>query len=968
MTTLKTKLTKKNEKGIALIFTLVMLSLLMILALSFAMDSMFSQKAAYNSASSSAAGLLAKTQLNQVLSLIEQEATNFTTGNVYSIDSVLGYSASPAGIYTDMLQERMPVSGVLDDDNDNSCLKPTVKVNWNYIRNNGSDDRIIGRAAFVVIPDEKIPLPSLLDKRVGTPDYPKHDEKNNWETRIGKYVSEINVRNAIPNTTATNISIDTIAEYLNYKTSGSTGFANGRFTAIWSSYDDLFDTLDTTPSAVSFTNTEKSEFQKNLNIRSSDDEEAFWADTNNNSKIDTGEYYRRFDLTRTDWDKTNWNEDLEFMREQILMLTKNDTSTIPIHPMLAWDESDGTASTIGLPWLALFGYDKDGNLVSTLKYTFDSLYDRRCQIAANLKDYCDRDKDSTDFIDGNLDTIHRPTSDVDPANWLTNEPSFTGNEQTPYINKIGVQIEIKRTNPATDTATVAVHVTPWVELINIYGTAFSLTNFNNFEIYISGTVEGKVYGDPSSSNLTPINFNTTINLGGLSSFSGYTDFIKGGTTPETTSVFKDAPYNLKVDITKVVIKKVVLYKIDSTTTTRFGYDYVKQLTDGNGLTSVFNDLAGVSKFCWYGWAVHDPRQNLNENDWVPLSPQKGDDAKLVLSFTSTGTGNPGDPYVYSGVANADPTAPEPTDDPSNMSSTWYDKESSSDPVNLSTAHIKNAPMESPWELGFISRGFKWQTINLKTYDADKGVKTFKLTTPDRDYIAGGGRYSSGDANILDQIKMTPDALSPQKMNLNSSALDVFIALLTKVRTGCTIGPNISINSMAGVDPVTQTVLSGTELPTVDIEDIGNFIIDKYKSTIDSEKRLTRASVVDKLLLPAGTVTADTDAKQEELIGKILNLTKFGAKTGYFTVIVLSQSIKDVGGINTTIPISKYSVDGLTSDTQGCKIGVFDAKINDPNDYKTNIYYDEIAGEQKIMLRGRSLGGGNIKIISFQYID
>jgi hypothetical protein len=971
MTMLHTKSAKKNEKGVALIFTLIMLSLLLILALSFTMDSMFEQKAAYNSANASSASSLAQVQLKQILTLVENDnATNFTTGNVYSIPytgwvdpSTISNTNKPELI--DMLKDRFPVYGILDENNDNSCLEPVVKVNWNYIKNDDLDGRIIGRAAYIIIPDEKIPLPSLVDGRdvVGGV-YPKHNDELDTETRIGKYVSEINVRYAIPAVTNPPTDIDTIAKVLSWKQSGNVGFPNGEYEGNWVSFADLFTAITDSPNAVALSDSDKTEFQKNLNIRASDDEEAFWADANNNSKLDAGELYRRFNLARTDWDKTTWADDLEFMREQILMLTKDDTSTVPVHSMQSWDKTDGTASTSGLPWLALFGYDKDGASNASMKMTFASVYDRRCQIAANLKDYCDKDKNSSgNYVDIDGDPIVRPTSDVDPANWKTTEPNFTGNEQTPYINKVGVQVEITRKD-LTGQSKALLEITPWVGLVNIYQVAFPTTSL---EVEISGKVYFKATGYFGSSPEVSVSFTKTITYGGWSSGLGYSNFGKGSSEPgETDYVICDPLETLDVDIEKVEIEKVILYKNNGASVSC--YDYTKRLDDGGSLSNVFTGAEGSFSYCWYGWAVHDPRQNLNKSDWLELTHIKEDnDAKNVLSLTGDGSG--GNPYI--GMPNAENSSNgtgDNTNNPSVISSNYGDKESSSDPVGLSTAHIGNAPMESPWELGFISRGVKWQTINLKKYNIYKAIKTFDIGS--NPYIPGGEFYKDGDANILDQIKMVPDAKSPQKINLNCSVIDGFKALLTKVKYGCDIDSTMSVNSMAGIDPTTGAALSGTELAATDVTTIGKAIIEKYESNDNSEERLTRASVVDKLLLTDATTPAlatVTDAKQEELIAKVVNLTKIGRQTGHFTIIVLAQTIKDIGGTGgNTIDIYKNSEDG-TYGNKPCEIGVFDAYIDLTNPAKS-IYYDEITAEQKIMLKGRALGGGQIKIISFQYID
>ena len=300
---LKIQSTKKNEKGVALIFTLLMLSLLLIMAMGFVLDSMFSQKSAYNAANTSAARFLAEVQLKQVLNLIKNNRMNAAEGYIYSKDLTYGTPSPPPPVEDyDMLQEqtlfpsRLRVDDVLDKYNNIECLTTSPpKVNWNYIKDNSSGPQnIIGRTAFVVIPD-KVPLDSLVDDRTltagtATATYPQHNEKNDTETRIGKYVSEINVRAAIP---AGMTNISTITEKLNWTTVTS-GLYNG---TNWKNFLALFTALpDIIPN-------EKAVFASKLSLAVTDDKEAFWADSKPNTKIDNGELYKRFDLTR-DWTTT----------------------------------------------------------------------------------------------------------------------------------------------------------------------------------------------------------------------------------------------------------------------------------------------------------------------------------------------------------------------------------------------------------------------------------------------------------------------------------------------------------------------------------------------------------------------------------------------------------------------------------------------------------------------------------------
>ena len=348
------KTSKRKEKGIALIFTLIILSLLLILALGFALNSMFDQKAARNAANASFAAFLAQTQLKQVLSLIKNDEANLESSQFYSHDS-----GSPAvtdtNMLKDMLQERLTVPDLLP-------VVDTAKVNWSYIRSQDLEKRIIGRTAFVVIANG-IPLGSLVDGRIGTTAYPKHNEKDDTETRIGKYVSEINVRAAVPvtNSVRSAVEMDNMTTALNWSGDSSDntvpGFTGGKYTGIWDNFSILFKVIDTAMGA-GLSDTQKKEFIDNLSIVSAKDKEAFWADTNGDTVIDSNELYKRFDLTR-DWETANHAEDLTFIKDKILLTT----GTVPDVDMESFTEADSDSNSKGLPWLACFGYKDDGDVL-----------------------------------------------------------------------------------------------------------------------------------------------------------------------------------------------------------------------------------------------------------------------------------------------------------------------------------------------------------------------------------------------------------------------------------------------------------------------------------------------------------------------------------------------------------------------------------------------------------------------------
>jgi hypothetical protein len=613
--------------------------------------------------------------------------------------------------------------------------------------------------------------------------------------------------------------------------------------------------------------------------------------------------------------------------------------------------------------------------------TFTNVKDRRYQIAANLKDYCDSDS--------------YPTSDVDPrgsatTNWKNSatHPTYTGNEKTPYIDKLGLCITANTVTEYDDTTTssttdgwlsAVVEIVPCAGLINMYGTGWTdlvdpgITS--KLIVYIDADVSFSV--KVNSTTLIPTeNVKLTVEIGGGIWDSGYTNYAwSGGSTSVTIAkvpVDPVASAKMTLKITDIKINKAVLYRDNTSPHTGDPdcYDYVKGIEDTTNVT-LYDEVTGDNSLDYFvGWGVHDPRQNLNGTDWKFLGGQyvdKYQPEKIFAYEYSSGL-----PPVFIGKPNCQNSDSSyggglDTEKPSVGDGTNADKEETVvDPANygISTARIKNAPMESPWELGFIHRGKKWQTINLKLYDTSKAYQVTKIpASTGKDYILGGGLYSSGDANILDQIKMSPYTETLQKIALdtkNSSPSFTLKALLSTIYYGCAVDSIVSTDSLAKTGG-TKLEYSGTDTAAL-CTAIKTF----YDDTNNPQNRLTRASVVSQLLLSTSStpaLTSETDAKQEELIGKVINLTKVAGTDGNFTIIVLAQTIKDID--TNGVSITKYASDGTTSGSKACTYGTFDFINNGSS--KTNVYFDEITGEQKILVKG-NINNGVLTIESLQYID
>jgi hypothetical protein len=305
------------------------------------------------------------------------------------------------------------------------------------------------------------------------------------------------------------------------------------------------------------------------------------------------------------------------------------------------------------------------------------------------------------------------------------------------------------------------------------------------------------------------------------------------------------------------------------------------------------------------YEIADPRQNLNLTDWGGITRFDTVDTGTIGSVNTKFIPNPG------GDADSEPNATEP----------W----------EISTAYIRNAPMLSPWELGFLHRGANWQTINLKKYNSDDYVG-----------IGGGSAYSDGDANILDQIKMTPDTETYGKISINSNIEEVLKVLFQKIN----VGSDISNSNGPGT-------LSGTEIDATAAALLAQEILDT-NSTRGGRLFVTRAQMLRQTNGVSGLhnnslgLSQTTDATQEEIIGKSINLTT-AFHQNLYTVIVVAQSIKDVGirGSATTV-----NVNGVA-----CQTGRYD------------IGGDEILATQKILaIVKRNPATGKFYIMEYEYID
>ncbi len=966
----------RSQKGIALLFSLAILSLLLVMALGFATNAIFDQRTAYNSANVTSARLMAQAELNKVFTLLKY----YDDGIFYSHDS------NPATRTSDMLERLKTSEGGSYAFEWKSSYASFI--NWNYVKvNDGITDRIIGRTAFVLIPDEGIDPGSLVNKDIDECLIPFQ------EKRIGVNVDEINIQSIDSSITGSKAAV------FNYDRPPYSPVANpGRYSYTWIDFSTMFSrfALAGQPLSVDMKNNFR---QKWFVIDAMPDKEAFWIDLNGDNVINKNpnamtkfELFHRFYMPYyTDvngngvydaGDTNNWDG----MNINTTILADSDGNGIPDITPDKWSEPvPPTTPVTGncIPWLALYGYDKDGvfnDTDATLKGTFQTVTRLRRQIVANLKDYCSSGYAATS----------------DQPNWLppNTAPTFTGNKRTPYIDEIGVALESsalytkKTVSTFEDTLNVTVALNGYllVKLIDIYSpTPWA----QPFTLKVKGTISYNVAVD--GNNLAPVgpqpfefDLPSTLPFNWNGGYGTYVYTFNAATLPASLI---SPDINVSTTPNPVTVVNGVSVYIDMATlydaSAGFkGYDYSLVNKPAALVGDLLNTNADkTAQSVYFSFQTEDPRQNLNSDDWYVSSIAPAVCPNAVMSGSGVGfwrvkwenplgTG-------YTGIVNEKGSPAGGYADAlilagGNPALCEADKEISTDPaagspLPLSTAFIRQAPMFSTWELGFIHRGVKWQTINLKAYDKDKAAKKISVTdTVAKDYCPGGGLYHAGDANILDQIKMTSQAKSPKKINIKTHRDEVLRALLDKIKIGCIPDPDMatymSLDSMSSTTGLAIDAANG-KAPN---------LIGKIKE--NDINFFTRAGIAgvaefsgfygDEDPAPLKTTSRNTDATQEELIGKTINLCEVGGQIEYFTVVIIAQAIRDVGGVGGDIPINKRKNDGFLLPPIQSRLGRFDYV----KDGLTYYYADEITGEQKIKVRGYRDASGNCKILSYEYVE
>lgn len=932
----KVNVHKKWQKGVALLFALGILGLLLVMALGFATNSIFDQLIASNNGNSSAARTIAQSGLERVRNILQNYAEkmrDIAAPYNFRTDGFYGYSHSEdASVFNTNTNNSYAKSDKLQDFF-SSYLFPasawsnnmTDYINWIYF---SADGRINGRMAYIILNRADLDPARLVRSGVDE-SYASFVEPQ--EVRIGADANEINLRTLDPAIT------QPVA--LNFNDTADGGLFNGNS---WLDMPFLFDQFGLADATM------QKKFTRWFICNSQKSAEAYWIDKDGDGKIVSNELLHRFNLARTDWATINTKTriynllllDALYSGAPNIDIFVNPNAADPINVASGDLWTDETFDGKGIPWLALFGYKTDGTLDATLGATFPGgVVTRRNQIVANLVDYCQPVTVSA-------------TSDS-PADWLTTPPTYTGNKKTPYINEFGGEVqlhtEIVLNAPKYDIA-VNLNFYLYSEIINIYAanwvTPLRLNVKGSFTYdYNIGNL-GAVVNQTQAINVDINAFNWSNGYGTDKRLINSITINKNGVPP--------GQEHATVSNVRFKIDSAVLYVPGAS---NIFYDYAnvdKTATLAmleNNYTTVTVAGTGDDQTSWFSIETEDPRQNLNTTDWiVNTAPAVNNGTNLFYVWTAVDNAG-----VLCGAVNtnSNPAVRH------GLAPATTDAETATDPANgsLSTAYIRELPMVSPWELGFIHRGEKWQTLNLHKYDDTKATKA--ITVGANKYPPGGGAYDLGDANILDQIKMNNSSKN-YKIDLNNEFQDpvlgnrymVLYSLFKNIKSGSTMD---LVNGITG----------GTAI--ADPLDINNIVSTGIigRASTGTNIYKTRAHVVNDIASGPPITNYLTKALKDEILGKMINLVDFDS---YFTVILVAQTIRDVGGSGSSIPINKKLPGDATFSTVNAELGKFDLKVVTAPPPDKYYYADEITSTLKVQAVVHKKIDGTCEILSIKYIQ
>ena len=932
---------KRREKGIALIFTLGILGLLTVLALGFASTAMLNSKISGNISHQQKARYIARLGAERALYALTQ-CPDIPITDIFSKSSVI-YSWEEGSEDRKMIEKRscdgiwklntklngIPIYEITDDYGADS-------VGWEYIRDPQSDTNseskkndIIGRYAYVVVEEIGKLDPSVHLKDVAL--LSRQGGKNIADELSFKVPFGTSF---FPNTSDSSYSQNDTKLANLFKGAGQfqTKFSRRLFNLgnlLEYKVTDSDGKLTTAIKQLGFTTSQeqaklKRALKSILGSRLEPYQECYTLSSTSTSTESDGSTttktttntYPRFNLNnRSDWD-----------------------SLAPEDLVNLGNLSKGNAIAWLVNWMHSRGDDWDDKTMAK-------------QIAANIIQYCKNENTATvtdlppksEWSPDNFPKYagvgrHPMLNEIGVKLNIKAEvgsPTPDGEDKVKYTPKYIIEAQLgtelidmfKLTHPEGTNTTITIYgkisfeyTRPKYENSTFsYDMPSDEVNADNSDFtYTSGSSDTEKLGE------IVIDINEWDSNGYTKADGAWLKVIDAEkTTPELTVPENTDPNQI---LQNMQVRKVRMHV--NTVVLKYGDDYrdcarIRNKDDSlNGMEAKegkYSDYYSFSKDVdeysfQAAWQAVDPRVNHYPIDWT---------LKLSEPTKTEYPGTMGKKNTFDGYVDNTTTYTAPN------AVTDGDKEAVSDPAwtssggHLASAYIRHAPMESLWELGCISRAEPWKTLNLKKSRVFASGET-----------QGGEEYAKGDANILDQVTLTDKKSRFGLINLNTDEHFVLETLFYQI-------PFHTELHQAGIGADDKSILGATGTPSIypvyskkdtsnnhkedsclaclimkraeilRFEKRSDLLMDETEvdalTTIDSEKRPALKETVTKLRTALFSIpktgesaspeeetsSKTTDAEEEQLVGKIMNLV---AADPYETVYIIAvgQSIRDIG--------------------------------------------------------------------------
>jgi hypothetical protein len=637
----------------------------------------------------------------------------------------------------------------------------------------------------------------------------------------------------------------------------------------------------------------------------------------------------------------------------------------------------------GIPWLDKMK-DDNGDPVSD-------------QVAANLIDYSDKDDIATTNFD--VDVKGNKTDGFE-FKFKDSDNPYCGNERVPYANEMLLRVLTQQSIGADDKVKLKMSMEAQVELVNIYcncenqttGDCESVSDKLHLQVLVIGqyklrktenilTADGNggfIIGEEVNTYYNPDtkNWETEDSDSNWAWFGGNKGFISlqsGNEIPQdfhlgykvielknsedsdeilgeveaqegTEAGVIQRAYSIKYRICQMVI---VVYQGDE-----LKNDSLCDVVFTPKQDKYFEDIDWVSLTTAkvqeiLNMQANDPRCNTiakkNGSEW-------NDNYWLIKKYPETiehTLGNDESDLKGANNTNFESKVADLEGKPDDKDWEYKVTFENSNTRSFSTAYIRNAPMQSLWELGAIHRGAPFQTINLKKFkdpnESDDPAAPAGSTV---------GKYSGGDAAILDYVKIGPLRFAKGRVNANTRNLGAIDLLLKDIE-----GETYDGGDLPSGDSVKYNLTIGAD-----------DLVDTSKYPVSFNR-----GVMANLLFDMLDSNVKTDRDAEALIGKTAGLLTTRLDT--YSVYIVAEALREMRDIPDDDSDATYNAikDTLINPVKVTHV------IRADEDYKhsTSSYrpagpktsYCSIVGVQRMLVQlVRDAWRNEIKVERVQYLE